>query len=39
MSKLSRFLYRIFFIVRDGVIVVFAVLPAARLDRYWRERW
>ena len=33
-----RFPYRIFFIVRDGAIVVFAVLHAARHDRHWRER-
>jgi toxin ParE1/3/4 len=33
-----RFPYRIFFIVRDDAIVVFAVLHAARHDRHWRER-
>lgn len=33
-----RFPYRIFFIVREDAIVVFAVLHAARHDRHWRER-
>lgn len=33
-----RFPYRIFFIVRDDAIVVFAVIHAARHDRHWRER-
>jgi len=33
-----RFPYRIFFIVRKDAIVVFAVLHAARHDRYWQER-
>ena len=35
---IRRFPYRIFFIVRDDAIVVFAVLHAARHDRHWRER-
>ena len=33
-----RFPYRIFFIVREDAIVVFAVLHAARHDRRWRQR-
>jgi plasmid stabilization system protein ParE len=33
-----RFPYRIFFIVRDDAIVVFAVIHAARHDQHWRER-
>ena len=33
-----RFPYRIFFIVRDDAIAVFAVIHAARHDRHWRER-
>lgn len=33
-----RFPYRIFFIVRDDAIVVFAVIHAARHDRHWRKR-
>lgn len=33
-----RFPYRIFFIVRDDAIVVFAVIHAARHDRHWRRR-
>jgi plasmid stabilization system protein ParE len=33
-----RFPYRIFFIVRDDAVVVFAVIHAARHDRHWRER-
>jgi toxin ParE1/3/4 len=33
-----RFPYRIFFIVREDAIVVFAVIHAARHDRHWRER-
>ncbi len=33
-----RFPYRIFFIVREDAIVVFAVIHAARHDRTWRER-
>jgi toxin ParE1/3/4 len=33
-----RFPYRIFFIVRDDAIVVFAVVHAARHDRHWRGR-
>jgi plasmid stabilization system protein ParE len=33
-----RFPYRIFFVVRDDAIVVFAVIHAARHDRRWRER-
>jgi len=33
-----RFPYRIFFIVQDDTLVVFAVLHAARHDRLWRER-
>ena len=33
-----RFPYRVFFIVRNDAIVVFAVVHAARHDRHWRER-
>jgi len=33
-----RFPYRIFFIVRDDAIIVFAVIHAARHDRHWRQR-
>jgi toxin ParE1/3/4 len=33
-----RFPYRIFFIVRDDAIVVFAVIHAARHDRAWKRR-
>lgn len=33
-----RFPYRVFFIVRDDAVVVFAVLHAARHDRHWRKR-
>lgn len=33
-----RFPYRVFFIVREDAIVVFAFLHAARHDRHWRER-
>ena len=33
-----RFPYRIFFIVRDDAIVVFAVIHAARHERHWRKR-
>lgn len=33
-----RFPYRVFFIVRPDVIVVFAVLHAARHDRVWKQR-
>ena len=33
-----RFPYRIFFVVRDDAIVVFAIIHAARHDRHWRER-
>lgn len=33
-----RFPYRIFFIVRESAIAVFAVLHAARHDRHWRSR-
>ncbi|CAN5796825.1 hypothetical protein BH20VER1_BH20VER1_00520 [soil metagenome] len=33
-----RFPYRIFFIVRDDALIVFAVIHAARHDRHWRER-
>ena len=32
------FPYRVFFIVRDDAIVVFAVLHAARHDRHWKRR-
>jgi plasmid stabilization system protein ParE len=34
-----RFPYRVFFVVRDDAIVVFAVIHAARHDRHWRERF
>lgn len=34
----KRFPYRIFFIVRDDAIIVFAVIHAARHDRHWRDR-
>lgn len=33
-----RFPYRIFFVVRNDAIVVFAIIHAARQDRHWRER-
>ena len=33
-----RFPYRIFYLVRTDVIVVFAVLHAARHDRHWQRR-
>jgi len=33
-----RFPYRIFFIVRNDAIVVFAVLHAAQHDRVWKHR-
>lgn len=33
-----RFPYRVFFILRENAIVVFAVLHAARHDRRWRGR-
>ncbi|MFA5057945.1 MAG: type II toxin-antitoxin system RelE/ParE family toxin [Opitutaceae bacterium] len=33
-----RFPYRIFYIVRDDALVVFAVLHAARHDRQWQQR-
>jgi plasmid stabilization system protein ParE len=33
-----RFPYRVFFIVREDAIVVFAALHAARRDRHWRQR-
>lgn len=33
-----RFPYRIFFIIRNDAVIVFAVVHAARLDRHWRER-
>ena len=33
-----RFPYRIFYIVREGAIIVFAVLHAARHDHHWRRR-
>jgi toxin ParE1/3/4 len=33
-----RFPYRIFFVVRDDAVVVFAVMHAARHDRSWRAR-
>jgi plasmid stabilization system protein ParE len=33
-----RFPFRIFFIVRVDVIVVFAVLHASRHDRVWKQR-
>ena len=33
-----RFPYRIFFIVRDDAVIVFAVIHAARHDRHWQER-
>jgi len=33
-----RFPYRVFFIVRDDAIIVFAVMHAARHDRHWRGR-
>ena len=33
-----RFPYRIFFIVREDAVVVFAVIHAARHDRHWQER-
>lgn len=33
-----RFPYRVFFIVREDAIVVFAVLHAARHDPHWQRR-
>ncbi len=33
-----RFPYRVFFVVRDDAMVVFAILHAARHDRRWRGR-
>jgi len=33
-----RFPYRIFFIVRSDALIVFAVLHAARHERYWQVR-
>jgi hypothetical protein len=33
-----RFPYRVFFILRDDAIAVFAVLHAARQDRHWQRR-
>ena len=33
-----RFPYRVFFIVRGEVVVVFALVHAARHDRHWRGR-
>jgi toxin ParE1/3/4 len=33
-----RFPYRIFYIVREDAVVVFAVLHAARHDRNWKRR-
>jgi plasmid stabilization system protein ParE len=33
-----RFPYRVFFIVRDDAVVVFAVIHAARDERHWRGR-
>jgi len=33
-----RFPYRIFFVVREEDIIVFAILHAARHDRHWRRR-
>jgi toxin ParE1/3/4 len=33
-----RFPYRVFFIVKEDAIIVFAVLHAARQDRRWRRR-
>jgi toxin ParE1/3/4 len=33
-----RFPYRIFFVVREDAVVIFAVIHAARHDRHWRER-
>jgi len=33
-----RFPYRVFFIVRDDVVVIFAVMHATRHDRHWRAR-
>lgn len=34
----KRFPYRVFFILRANVLVVFAVLHAARHQRIWRHR-
>jgi len=33
-----RFPYRIFYIVREDAVVVFAILHAARHDRHWKRR-
>lgn len=33
-----RFPYRIFYIVRPNTLVVFAILHAARDERYWQVR-
>ncbi len=34
----KRFPYRVFFILRTDALVVFAVIHAARRERFWRER-
>lgn len=34
----KRFPYRVFFIVRDDAIIVFAIIHAARHERHWRKR-
>ena len=33
-----RLPYRIFFIVREDAIVVFAIIHAARHERHWQKR-
>ncbi len=33
-----RFPYRVFYFVRSDALVVFAILHAARDERYWRRR-
>jgi toxin ParE1/3/4 len=33
-----RFPYRIFYIVKSDTLVVFAILHAARDERFWRDR-
>jgi plasmid stabilization system protein ParE len=33
-----RFPYRVFYVLRNDAVVVFAVLHGARHDRHWQER-
>jgi len=34
----ERFRYRVFYLVREDAVVVFAVIHAARHDREWKRR-